>query len=44
MDIPLKSQHLRHYRDIAWLLIKYGRTDIGKDTDLISLASDQTDE
>lgn len=34
MAISLKPQHLNRYRQIAWLFIKYGRSDLVKDTGL----------
>ena len=34
MGISLKSQHLKRYQQIAWLLIKYGRSDLVKETGL----------
>jgi len=34
MAISLKAQHLNRYRQIAWLLIKYGRSDLVKETGL----------
>ena len=30
MNISLKPEHLKRYKDIAWLLIKYGRSDLVK--------------
>ncbi|MFL6277721.1 MAG: ABC1 kinase family protein [Blastocatellia bacterium] len=30
MGISLKPQHLKRYKDIAWLLLKYGRSDLVK--------------
>lgn len=30
MGISLKPQHLKRYKDIAWLLIRYGRSDLVK--------------
>ncbi len=30
MAILLKKEYLKHYRDIAWLLIKYGHSDLVK--------------
>ena len=36
MDISLKPQHLNRYRQIAWLLAKYGRSDLVKQTGLES--------
>jgi predicted unusual protein kinase regulating ubiquinone biosynthesis (AarF/ABC1/UbiB family) len=30
MGISLKSEHLKRYKDIAWLLMKYGRSDLVK--------------
>ena len=29
MAISLKPSHLKRYKDIAWLLVKYGRKDLG---------------
>jgi len=34
MAISLKPQHLNRYRQIAWLFIKYGRSDPVKETGL----------
>jgi predicted unusual protein kinase regulating ubiquinone biosynthesis (AarF/ABC1/UbiB family) len=34
MGISLKPQHLNRYRQIAWLLVKYGRSDLVKDSGL----------
>jgi ubiquinone biosynthesis protein len=34
MGISLKPQHLNRYRQIAWLLIKYGRSDLAKESGL----------
>src|ERR671934_1147531 len=34
MGISLKPQHLNRYRQIAWLLAKYGRSDLVKQTGL----------
>jgi ubiquinone biosynthesis protein len=34
MGISLKPQHLNRYRQIAWLLIKYGRADLAKESGL----------
>jgi ubiquinone biosynthesis protein len=34
MGISLKPQHLNRYRQIAWLLVKYGRSDLVKQTGL----------
>jgi ubiquinone biosynthesis protein len=28
MGISIKPEHLRRYKDIAWLLLKYGRSDV----------------
>src|SRR5918999_1508057 len=30
MGISLKSEHLKRYKDIGWLLMKYGRSDLVK--------------
>lgn len=34
MAISLNPQHLKRYRQIAWLLVKYGRSDLVKQTGL----------
>src|ERR1700759_2422581 len=34
VGISLNPQHLKRYQQIAWLLIKYGRSDLVKDTGL----------
>jgi len=34
MALSLKPQHLNRYRQIAWLFVKYGRSDLVKDTGL----------
>src|SRR2546423_611982 len=34
MAISLKPQHLKRYQQIAWLLMKYGRSDLVKQTGL----------
>src|SRR3954469_4882771 len=34
MAISLKPQHLKRYQQIAWLLIKYGRSDLVKQSGL----------
>ncbi|HJQ23296.1 MAG TPA: AarF/UbiB family protein [Blastocatellia bacterium] len=34
MGISLKPQHLKRYKDVVWLLIKYGRSDLVKTTGL----------
>ena len=34
MGISLKSEHLKRYKDIAWLFMKYGRSDMVKGTGL----------
>src|SRR2546430_4962514 len=42
MGISLKPQHLNRYRQIAWLFIKYGRSDLLKETGLEeTLAAEQ---
>ena len=30
MGISLKAEHLKRYKDIAWLFVKYGRSDLVK--------------
>ncbi len=34
MGISLKPEHLKRYRDIAWLFMKYGRSDLVKQSGL----------
>ncbi|HEX8650934.1 MAG TPA: AarF/UbiB family protein [Pyrinomonadaceae bacterium] len=34
MGISLKSEHLKRYKDIAWLFMKYGRSDLVKQSGL----------
>src|ERR1700722_20330397 len=34
MGILLKTEHLKRYKDIAWLLIKYGNSDLIKNAGL----------
>ena len=34
MGISLKKEHLKRYKDIAWLLIKYGNSDLVKNAGL----------
>src|SRR5205085_9339624 len=42
MGISLKPQHLNRYRQIAWLFIKYGRSDLVKESGLEgALAAEQ---
>ena len=42
MAISLKPQHLNRYRQIAWLLMKYGRSDLVKKSGLEeTLAAEQ---
>jgi ubiquinone biosynthesis protein len=39
VGISLKPEHLKRYKDIAWLLAKYGRTDLVKQVGLDSAAT-----
>ena len=32
MSISLKPEHLKRYRDIAWLFMKYGRSDLANES------------
>ena len=42
MGISLKPQHLKRYQQIAWLFVKYGRSDLVKETGLKeTLAAEQ---
>ncbi|HEX8846054.1 MAG TPA: AarF/UbiB family protein [Pyrinomonadaceae bacterium] len=42
MGISLKPEHLKRYRDIAWLFMKYGRSDLVKQAGLEDVLSDET--
>jgi ubiquinone biosynthesis protein len=47
MGISLKPEHLKRYKDIAWLLMKYGRSDLVKHAGLEEILKDedtQTDD
>src|SRR3954464_14976919 len=42
MAISLKPKHLKRYQQIAWLLVKYGRSDLVKQSGLAeTLASEE---
>ena len=42
MNLSLKPEHLKRYKDIAWLFMKYGRADLLQQTGLAaSLLADQ---
>src|SRR5437763_16983145 len=34
MSLSLKPEHLKRYKDIAWLFVKYGRSDLVQQTGL----------
>jgi hypothetical protein len=36
MGISLKPQHLNRYRQIAWLFMKYGRSDLVKTSGILA--------
>ena len=42
MGISLKSEHLKRYKDIAWLFMKYGRSDLVKRAGLEEALVDDT--
>jgi hypothetical protein len=44
MGISLKPEHLKRYRDIAWLFMKYGRSDLVKQAGLEDALSDENVE
>jgi predicted unusual protein kinase regulating ubiquinone biosynthesis (AarF/ABC1/UbiB family) len=44
MGISLKPEHLKRYRDIAWLFMKYGRSDLVKQAGLEDALPDETAE
>jgi len=41
MGISLKPEYLKRYRDIAWLLMKYGRSDLVKQAGLEEALDDE---
>jgi predicted unusual protein kinase regulating ubiquinone biosynthesis (AarF/ABC1/UbiB family) len=41
MGLSLRPQHLKHYKDLAWLLWKYGRSDLVKHAGLDEVLSDE---
>lgn len=43
MGISFKPEHLKHYKNIAWLLIKYGRSDLVNSAGLDSLIKGEAD-
>jgi hypothetical protein len=40
MTLSLQPRHLARYRDLVWLLFKYGRTDIATRARLEEILSD----
>ncbi|MGB6064364.1 MAG: AarF/UbiB family protein [Desulfomonilaceae bacterium] len=40
MGISLKAEHLKRYKDVAWLLVKYGRSDLVKHAGLEEVLTD----
>src|SRR4051812_47613070 len=42
MGISLKPEHLKRYRDIAWLFMEYGRSDLVKQAGLESALDDES--
>lgn len=43
MGISLKTEHLKRYKDIAWLLMKYGRSDLVKAAGLETVLNDASE-
>ncbi len=41
MKLSLKPHHLKRYKDIAALLIKYGRSDLAKEFESFGLPNDE---
>jgi predicted unusual protein kinase regulating ubiquinone biosynthesis (AarF/ABC1/UbiB family) len=41
MGISLKAEHLKRYKDIAWLFMKYGRSDLVKQAGLDETLKDE---
>ncbi len=44
MGISLKKEHLKRYKDIAWLLIKYGNSDLVKSAGLEEIVTQDQQE
>ena len=44
MGISLKPEHLKRYKDVAWLLMKYGRSDLVKNAGLEDILKDEEAE
>ena len=44
MGISLETEHLKGYKDIAWLLIKHGRSDLVKNAGLDKILIDDNDQ
>ena len=42
MGISLKPEHLKRYKDVAWLLVKYGRSDLVKHAGLEQVLTDRS--
>lgn len=43
MGISLKPEHLKRYKDIAWLFMKYGRSDLVKQAGLEDALGDESE-
>jgi predicted unusual protein kinase regulating ubiquinone biosynthesis (AarF/ABC1/UbiB family) len=43
MGNSLKTEHLKRYKDIAWLLMKYGRSDLVKSAGLENVLDDESE-
>ena len=43
MGNSLKTEHLKRYKDIAWLLMKYGRSDLVKSAGLENVLNDESE-
>src|SRR6185436_9546193 len=43
MGISLKTEHLKRYKNIAWLMMKYGRSDLVKAAGLETVLSDESE-
>ncbi len=41
MSLSLKPEHLKRYKDIAWLFMKYGRSDLVQQTGLAAALQDE---
>ncbi|HZH34890.1 MAG TPA: AarF/UbiB family protein, partial [Pyrinomonadaceae bacterium] len=44
IDLKLNIEHLKRYKDVAWLLMKYGRSDLVKQAGLEEILREENSE